>query len=80
MDKRAMTAEELLDYEMTLSANALAIKNEQKKIGEARQEERINAVKKAILRGKLTTEEIAEDNAVSVDFVVDIQNQLAKSK
>ena len=32
VDLRAMTAEQKLAYEMTLSANALAIKNENKKI------------------------------------------------
>ncbi|MBC7922540.1 MAG: Rpn family recombination-promoting nuclease/putative transposase [Ferruginibacter sp.] len=80
LDKRAMTAEELLDYEMTLSANALAIKNEQKKMDQVRLEEKTKAVGKAILGGKLTVEEIAEYNEVSTDFVVEIKKLLDNNK
>ncbi len=44
LDKRALTPDERLRYEMTISANALAVKNEQKKIQEA-EERRENVVK-----------------------------------
>ena len=40
-----MTPEQRLAYEMTISANALAIKNENKKIEEAKMVEKTKAVK-----------------------------------
>ena len=84
LDKRAFTPEQRLSYEMTISANALAIKNENKKIEEAKETERFavkaEAVTKALNGGKLTIEEIAEYNGIAVDFVLDIQRGLAKNK
>jgi predicted transposase/invertase (TIGR01784 family) len=80
VDLRNMTPEQKLAYEMTLSANALAVKNENKKIKEARLEEKRNAVVKALKRGKLSIEEIAEDNDISVDFVISIQQKLSADK
>jgi polyribonucleotide nucleotidyltransferase len=87
LDKRAFTPEQRLSYEMTISANALAVKNENKKIEEAEKRARetenlavkTETVVKAIKRGKLTIEEIAEDSGVSVDFVLEIQRELAKN-
>ncbi len=80
LDKRAMSPEELLDYEMTLSANALAVKNEKRKMEEAEERGKLlakeEAVKKALFRRKLSVEEIAEDNEVAVDFVLAIQKHL----
>lgn len=76
LDKKAMTPEQRLGYEMVISANALAIKNENKKIEAII----IEAVTKALKRGKLSIEEIAEDNNVTIDFILDIQNQLSKAK
>jgi predicted transposase/invertase (TIGR01784 family) len=76
LDKKAMTPEQRLGYEMVISANALAIKNENKKIEAIK----IEAVTKALKRGKLSIEEIAEDNSVTIDFILDIQNQLSKAK
>jgi predicted transposase/invertase (TIGR01784 family) len=76
LDKKAMTPEQRLGYEMVISANALAIKNENKKIEAIK----IEAVTKALKRGKLSIEEIAEDNNVTIDFILDIQNQLSKAK
>jgi len=84
LDKRAFTPEQRLSYEMTISANALAIKNENKKIEEAKETERFavktEAVTKALNGGKLTIEEIAEYNGISVDFVLEIQRGLAKNQ
>ena len=81
LDKRAFTPEQRLSYEMTISANALAIKNENKKIAEAKSAENLavktEAITKALNRGKLTIEEIAEDNDVSIDFVLEVQRQIA---
>ncbi len=74
LDIRAMSPEKRMIYEMTIAANAVAVDNEQKKIETVKTQ----AVKKALNRGKLTIEEIAEDNEVSVDFVIDIQQGLAE--
>lgn len=81
LDKRAFTPEQRLSYEMTISANALAVRNENKKIEEARETERFavktEAVTKALNGGKLTVEEIAEYNGTSVDFVLAVQRQIS---
>ena len=77
VDLRNMTPEQKLAYEMTLSANALAVKNENKKIQEARLEEKRNAVVKALKAGKLSNGEIAEYNDVSIDFVLSEQQKLS---
>ncbi len=79
LDKRAFTPEQRLSYEMTISANALAVKNENKKIKEAINTKNTETVTKALNGGKLTVEEIAEYNGVSVGFVLDIQRGLAKN-
>ncbi len=84
LDTRAMTPEKRMAYEMTLSANALAVENENKKIQEAEQRKEVavkaEAVKKALIRGKLTIKEIAEDNEVAADFVLEIQRGLTKNR
>lgn len=81
LDKRALTPEQRLSYEMTISANAFAIKNENKKIQEAEERKekliKTETVTKALKGGKLTIEEIAEYSGVSVDFVLEIQRGLA---
>lgn len=74
LDTRAMSPEKRMIYEMTIAANAVAVDNEQKKIEDVRAE----VVRKALNRGKLTVEEIAEDSGVSVDFVLEIQSGLIK--
>ena len=83
LDKRALTPEQRLSYEMTISANAIAVKNEQKRIQEAeeRKEKSIKTetVTRALKRSKLTVEEIAEYSGVSVDFALEIQRGLAKN-
>ncbi len=80
VDLRALTPEQKLAYEMAISANALAIKHEHKKIEEAelRKELQVKrqSIQKALKRGKLALHEIAEDNDVSIDFVIDIQNKI----
>jgi hypothetical protein len=79
LDIRNMTPEQKLAYEMAISANALAVKNENKKIEEAKRILIIEAVTKALKRGKLSIEEIAEDNNVTIDFVLSVQKQLSDS-
>lgn len=78
LDTRAMTPEKRMAYEMTLSANALAVENENRKIQEAELRVKADTVAKSLIRGKLTVEEIAEDSGVSVDLVLEIQRELAK--
>ncbi len=87
LDRLNLSPEELLVYEMTLSANALAVHNEARKIqaaqaeGEARGAARAQAeaqarLKAAIsygLRAGLSPELIAEMNGVSIAFVQEIQ-------
>lgn len=84
VDKKAMTQEQRLMYEMTISANALAIKNENKKIQKARELEnkmvKSNAIKKALLSGKLSVDEIADYNDVAISSVLEIQNELNKEQ
>lgn len=62
---------------MTISANALVLKNENKKIEKAKQEKAFEVIKKMLARGKATIEEIAEDCGVTVNFVLEVQNQLS---
>ena len=80
VDTRNMTAEQKLSFEMAISANALAVKNENRKLREAREAEnlevKISAVKKLLSRGKSSIEEIAEDMNVSVDFVAQQQSDI----
>lgn len=82
LDKRAFTPEQRLSYEMTISANALAVKNENKKIKEAEKRggetAKVEVMAKSLKRGKLTIEEIAEDSGVSIDFVLEVQRRLAQ--
>ena len=79
LDTRAMTPEKRMAYEMTISANALAIQNENRKIEDAINLKNIETVTKALNRGKLTIEEVAEDSGVSVDFVLEIQRGLTQN-
>ncbi len=75
VDLRNMTSEQKLAYEMTLSANALAVKNENKKI----QESKIKTIKNALSKG-LDINLIAEIAEVNADFVLSIQQKLSADK
>ncbi len=76
LDTRAMTPEKRMAYEMTLSANALAIENENRKIEEAKFEIQRSTVKNLLLLNTLSVDQIAASVNVSVDFVLKIQQQL----
>jgi predicted transposase/invertase (TIGR01784 family) len=80
IDLKAMTPEQVLAYEMTLSANALAVKNENKKIKEAVDNKELSLktemVKNAIGMG-LTIGQCAKLANVSEDFVKSVQQQLS---
>lgn len=80
LEKLSMTDEQRLWYEMALCTNALAIKNEEKRVQKVVEKFKAEIVTISLKRGKLSIEEIAEDNNVTIDFVLDIQNQLSKAK
>jgi len=84
LDTRKMTPEERAYFARVTAANAEAVKAEKQKIQEAREAENVavktEAITKALKRGKLTIEEIAEDSSVSSDFVLEIQRGLAQNQ
>jgi len=75
VDIRNMTPEQKLAYEMAISANALAVKNENKKIKEAEERKTKEFIKNAFEQG-LDINLIAKLANVSMDFVLEIQRQL----
>lgn len=79
LDKKAMTPEQRLNYEMIISANALAVKNEKKKIEEAELKLKIETIKNALEMG-LTSEQSARLSGVSVEFVNSIKANLLREK
>ena len=82
LDQHAMSPEERLDYEMTLSANALAIRNMNREIKEAENrkelEVKFSSIKRSLQKG-LQPELVAEINEVSVEFILDVQKQLTQN-
>lgn len=76
VDIRNMTPEQKLAYEMAISANVLAVKNENKKIMHAKEEEKIETVKSGLAMG-LTVEQCASLARVSLDIVLSVQKQLS---
>ena len=84
LDKRKMTPDERFAYERTLAINAEAIRVVNAQVEEARREAKAEAglaakreaIIKALKRGRLAKEEIAEDNDVSVEFVEELQREL----
>lgn len=79
LDTRKMTPEERAHFARVTAANAEAVKAEKQKIREAVEQKEIETVTRALKRGKLTIEEIAEDSGVSVDFVLEIQHRLTQN-
>lgn len=74
LDTRKMTPEERFQFARITAINAEAVNAEKRVIEEIK----VNAIKKALSRSKLSIEEIAEDNDVSVNFVLDVQKQLVQ--
>ena len=72
VDLRNMNPEQKLAYEMTLSANALAVKNENNKIRESK----VKTIQNALLKG-LDISLIAEIAEVNEDFVISIKQKLS---
>ena len=71
-----MSPEQKLAYEMTLSANALVIKNENKKIREAELRKETEFVKVILQSKKLSIEEITNFSNTTTNFILEIQNKL----
>lgn len=82
LDTRQMSPEKRMAYEMTIWANALAVRNENKKIEEAekraREAEKTETVRNALLKG-LAIDLIAEIAGVPVGFVLGVQQKLSNS-
>ena len=76
LDKKAMTPEQRLNYEMIISANALAVKNEKKKIEEAELRIKYETVKKMLESKQFSIEDIANFSGTSVDFVNTVQQKI----
>jgi hypothetical protein len=76
LDTRRMTPEERMAYVMTLSNNAIALQMQKQEKEEAVNEAVKKAIIKALKRGKLTYEEIAEDNSVSIEYVKALKQEL----
>lgn len=76
LDRRKMTPDERAFFEILVAHNAEAVKAESRKIKEALALKNIETIIKALKRGKLSIKEIAEDNGVTVDFVIDLQQKL----
>ena len=72
LDTRKMTPEERAYFARVTAANAEAVNAEKKRIEEVK----ISAIQKALNRSKLTIEEIAEDNTVPTDFVLEVQKKM----
>jgi predicted transcriptional regulator len=73
LDKKALTQEERLVYAMTISANTMAIKNENKKIEEAKREVQREIILNLIEQIDFDDNKIAKITNVSVDFVREIR-------
>lgn len=72
LNTRQMSPEERASFARYVARNAEAVKSERRRVA--------HLVANALRRGKLTVEEIAEDNEVEVQFVLDVQADMAEGK
>ena len=61
---------------MTLARNAAVVDDDKKKIIAAKAEALRNIVEKAIVRGRLTDVEIAEDNDTTIEYVQQVRTEM----
>lgn len=80
VDLRNMTAEQKLAYEMAVSANALAVKNENKKIQDAKNQEKESFVISLLQQTDFDDDKISILAGVSVDFVNSVKQKIAADK
>jgi hypothetical protein len=79
LDSRKMTPDEKASLEILIARNAEAVKNESKKIKEAREAENLAVKTETIMNALsmgLTVEQSAKLANVSIDFVLSVQKQL----
>jgi predicted transposase YdaD len=70
-----MTPEERAYFARVTAVNAEAVKAEKQRIQEVKE----NTIKKLLLQGKLSIEDIADANDVSIDTVLGVQRSLPKN-
>lgn len=78
VDTRAMSPEQKLAYEMAISANVLAVKNENKKIEEARLKEKEIFVISLLQQTDFDLEKISIIAGVSMEFAKNVKKKLSK--
>lgn len=78
VDTRAMSPEQKLAYEMAISANVLAVKNENKKIEEAKLREKEIFVISLLEQTDFDIEKISIIAGVSIEFAKNIKKKLSK--
>ncbi len=76
LDTRNMSAEQKLAYEMVISANALAVKNEAKKMKELEQKKLYEFVLSLLTKTQHTFEQIADITGTTVDFVKAVNQKI----
>ena len=80
LDTRKMTPEERAYFARVTAANAEAVKAEKQKIKEAVDEKVFTIVKKMLLSGQFSIEEIANLSDTSINLVLEVQRKLSASK
>jgi hypothetical protein len=80
LDSRKMTPDERASFEILVARNALAVKNENKKIAEIRLADKIQIVQNLISQTDFDLEKIAKIADVTLDFVKNIQEKLNSEK
>ena len=77
VDLRAMTPDQKMAYEMVLSANALVLKNESKKIEDAKNRQKEKFVTSLLQQTDFDPKKVAIIADVSVEFIEKIQQKLS---
>ncbi len=72
LDSRKMTPDEKASLEILIARNAESVKAENRKIKDAREDEKVLTIRKSLARG-LDVELIADIAGTSVDFVLSVQ-------
>lgn len=75
LDTRKMSPEERAYFARVTAANAEAVKAEQQRIDDVKKA----TIRKLLLQRKLSVEDIADANDVSLDIVLDVQRKLAEN-
>jgi predicted transposase YdaD len=76
LDTRKMTPEERAYFARVTAANAEAVKAEKQRIDDIKKA----TIRKLLLQGKLSVEDIADANDVPIEIVLDVQRKLSGNK